>query len=88
MKVTVKNTGKVKGAEVVQLYVHDEISSVTTPIKALKGFKKVDLQPGESREVDFEVGREALSLWNREMKHVVEPGTFKIMVGSSSDDIR
>lgn len=88
VKVMVKNTGKIEGAEVVQLYVRDEIGSVTTPIKALKGFKKVNLQPGESREVLFELGREALSLWNKEMKYVVEPGTFRIMVGSASDDIR
>jgi len=89
-KITVKitNTGKVEGTEVAQLYVRDEVSSVTTPIIALKGFSRITLKPGETGEVTFEVGPEQLSLWNREMKRVVEPGEFKIMVGSSSADIR
>jgi beta-glucosidase len=88
VKITVENTGEVDGTEVVQLYVRDVIGSVTTPVKALKGFSRVGLQPGESKELSFELGPEALSLWNREMKHVVEPGEFKIMVGSASDDVR
>ena len=89
-KITAKitNTGKVEGTEVTQLYVRDEVSSVTTPIIALKGFKRITLKPGETGEVTFEVGPEQLSLWNREMKQVVEPGEFKIFVGSSSADIR
>ena len=89
-RITVKitNTGEVEGTEVAQLYVRDEISSVTTPIIALKGFSRITLKPGETGEVIFEVGPEQLSLWNREMKRVVEPGEFKIMVGSSSADIR
>lgn len=88
ISVKVKNTGKVEGAEVVQLYVRDEIGSVTTPILALKGFNRISLKPGEIGTVNFQLGPEQLSLWNREMKRVVEPGEFKIMVGSSSDDIR
>ena len=88
VKVSVKNTGSVEGTEVVQLYVRDEVGSVTTPVKALKGFNRVTLQPGESKELSFEIGSEALWLWNREMKRVVEPGDFKIMIGSSSEDIR
>jgi beta-glucosidase len=89
-KITVKitNTGKVEGTEVAELYVRDEVSSVTTPIIALKGFNRITLKPGETGEVTFEIGPEQLSLWNREMKQVVEPGEFKIMVGSSSADIR
>lgn len=86
--VTIKNTGSTEGAEVVQLYIRDVVSSVTTPIKALKGFGRVTLKPGESKTLDFKIGFEQLALWNREMKHVVEPGDFKIMVGSSSEDIR
>lgn len=86
--VTVKNTGDREGAEIVQLYLRDVVSSVTTPERALKGFSRLSLKPGESRVVDFTIGREHLALWNREMKHVVEPGEFKIMVGSSSADIR
>ena len=88
VSVTVKNTGKVKGTEVVELYVRNELSSVTTPVLALKGFSRVMLNPGESKVVHFQLGPEQLSLWNREMKHVVEPGRFKIMIGSSSADIR
>ena len=86
LKIT--NTGNVEGTEVAQLYIRDVVSSVTTPIIALKGFSRITLKPGESGKVTFEVGPEQLSLWNREMKRVVEPGEFKIMVGSSSTDIR
>jgi beta-glucosidase len=88
VKVSIKNNGSVEGTEVVQLYVRDDVGSVTTPIKALKGFRRITLQAGEVKEVSFEVGSEALWLWNREMKRVVEPGTFNIMIGSSSEDIR
>ena len=88
ISVKIKNTGKVEGTEVVQLYIRDEISSVTTPIISLKGFSRINLKPGESGTCSFELGPEQLSLWNREMKRVVEPGEFKIMAGSSSVDIR
>jgi len=88
ISVEIKNTGKVEGNEVVQLYIHDAISSVTTPVKALKGFSRIALKSGESKTVRFTLGPEELSLWNRQMKHVVEPGTFEVMIGSSSEDIR
>jgi beta-glucosidase len=88
VNVRVKNSGKAEGTEVAQLYIRDEVSSVTTPIMALKGFSRINLKPGESKIVKFKIGAEHLSLWNREMKQVVEPGMFKIMVGSASDDIR
>jgi beta-glucosidase len=88
ISVRVKNSGKVEGAEVAQLYLRDQVSSVTTPIMALKGFSRINLKPGESGIVKFKIGPEHLSLWNRQMKRVVEPGMFKIMVGSASDDIR
>jgi len=88
VSVRVKNSGKFEGTEVAQLYIRDEVSSVTTPIMALKGFSRINLKPGESGIVKFKIGPEHLSLWNREMKRVVEPGMFKIMVGSASDDIR
>jgi beta-glucosidase len=88
VKVSVKNTGSVEGTEIVQLYVRDEEGSVTTPVKSLKGFTRVTLQPGEIKEVSFKIGAEALWLWNADMKRVVEPGDFKIMAGSSSEDIR
>jgi beta-glucosidase len=88
VSVRIKNTGEVEGAEVVQLYLRDDISSVTTPAIALKGFNRITLKTGESGIVRFQLGADQLSLWNREMKRVVEPGEFKIMVGSSSVDIR
>lgn len=85
---TLKNTGKVKGAEVVQLYVRDKVSSVTTPVKALKGFSKVELNPGEIKEVKIILKIEDLKLWNADMKYVLEPGEFEIYLGSSVEDIR
>lgn len=88
VSVRVKNTGKTEGTEVVQLYLRDVISSVTTPVKALKGFQRINLKPGESGIVKFKIDNNELKLWNRQMKHVVEPGEFKLMVGSSSEDIR
>jgi len=89
IKLKVTNTGKVFGNEVVQLYIREVEASVTTPEKSLKAFSRVGLQPGETKEVIFKLNaKEALAIWNREMQHVVEPGEFKIMIGSSSDDIR
>jgi len=85
---TLKNTGKRAGKEVVQLYIRDEISSVTRPVKELKGFDKVWLEPGESKEVIFTIKPELLQFYNTEMKRVVEPGWFNVMIGSSSEDIR
>lgn len=86
--VTVTNTGKVDGTEVVQLYVRDKVSSIATPVRTLKGFARVDLKAGESKEVTMTLTPEHLSLVNHDMKRVVEPGEFEIMVGSSSVDIR
>jgi beta-glucosidase len=86
--IAIKNTGVTEGTEVAQLYVRDIVGSVTTPVMSLRGFQRVSLRPGEKQTVQFKVNREALSLWNREMKHIVEPGEFNIMIGSSSKDIR
>ncbi|MBO4340565.1 MAG: glycoside hydrolase family 3 C-terminal domain-containing protein [Bacteroidales bacterium] len=89
VSVTVKNTGSVAGAEVVQLYVSDVESSVERPVKELKGFEKVYLQPGESREVQFKLDRRALSFFDeKEHTWVAEPGEFRALVGTSSEDIR
>ncbi|HXB33732.1 MAG TPA: glycoside hydrolase family 3 N-terminal domain-containing protein, partial [Puia sp.] len=88
VQVTVSNTGDVAGAEVAQLYICEHVSSVTTPGLALKAFGRVTLNPGESRTLHFRLGPDQLALWNREMKRVVEPGEFDIMVGGSSTDIR
>ncbi|MGM9701115.1 MAG: glycoside hydrolase family 3 N-terminal domain-containing protein [Prevotella sp.] len=86
--VTVTNTGKVKGDEVVQLYIRDEVSSVTTYTKVLRGFERITLNPGEAREVRFVLHPRDLSLWDKDMNFVVEPGDFRVMVGASSKDIR
>jgi beta-glucosidase len=84
----VKNTGTREGVEIVQLYTHDLVSSVTTYEKNLRGFVRVSLKPGESKPVAFTLAPPDLSLWNKEMKFVVEPGMFQVMVGASSEDIR
>ena len=88
VSLDLKNTGSTDGAEVVQLYVRDMVSSVTTPVMALKGFAKVYLKAGETKQVEMELTPEHLSLLNIDMKRVVEPGEFELMVGSSSADIR
>ncbi len=89
LSVSVKNTGKVAGAEVVQLYISDSEASVERPSKELKGFRKVFLQPGESRTVSFDITDDALSFFDADAhKWVVEPGEFVAHVGSASDDIR
>lgn len=84
----VKNTGKTEGDEVVQLYLNDEVSSVTTYTQVLRGFDRVHLKPGETKEVKFTLTPQDLGLWNRYNEFVVEPGFFEIRVGSSSKDIR
>jgi beta-glucosidase len=83
----VTNTGQRQGDEVVQLYIRDEVSSVTRPIKELRGFRRISLDPGQTQTVEFTLGLEALSFLNRDMHRVVEPGTFKIMLGGNSSDL-
>jgi len=84
----VKNTGKREGDEVVQLYLHDEYSSVTTYVKVLRGFERITLAPGEEKVVEFVLTPQHLGLWNKEEHFVVEPGSFSVFVGASSKDIR
>src|SRR5213594_2164445 len=84
VSVTVTNTGAREGAEVVQLYVHDEVASVTRPVRTLAGFRRVSLKPGEARTVDFQLTSKELGLYNQNMKFVVEPGKFRAFVGGSS----
>lgn len=83
-----KNTGPRAGDEVVQLYTHDLVSSVTTYEKNLRGFERVHLRPGEIKTVTFTLTGADLALWDRNMRFVVEPGKFRVMIGSSSADIR
>jgi beta-glucosidase len=84
----VKNTGSREGVEIVQLYIRDLVSSVTTYEKSLRGFARVSLRPDETKTVTFTLNPADLSLWDRNMKFVVEPGMFRVMVGTSSEDIR
>lgn len=87
VSVDVTNTGKVRGDEVVQLYIRDEVSSVTRPVKELRGFRRISLDPAQTKTVEFSLTFDELSFLNRDMHRVVEPGTFKIMVGGNSVDL-
>jgi beta-glucosidase len=86
--VTVTNTGKYAGEEVVQLYITDPVASVTRAVKDLKGFQKILLQPGESREVSFTIDTEQLSFYNSDLKKIWEPGKFIVHIGTSSADVK
>ena len=84
----IANTGPRSGDEVVQLYLRDVVGSVTTPVRALKAFSRIHLAAAESRTVHFELAAADLALLNQEMRWVVEPGAFELMIGASSTDIR
>lgn len=88
VECTITNTGSRKGDEVVQLYVNDEYSSVTTYTKVLRGFERITLEPGASQKVTFTLKPQELGLWNQHNEFVVEPGSFEVMIGASSQDIR
>ena len=88
IRCKVTNSGGRAGDEVAQLYLRDDVSSVTTYVKVLRGFERIHLAPGETKEVTFHLTPQDLGLWNRDNHFVVEPGTFTVMVGSSSEDIR
>ena len=88
VSVNIANTGSVAGDEVSQLYIHDEVASIARPVKSLKGFKRISLTANETKEVKFILTKDDLSMYNQEMKWVLEPGKFNIMVGASSKDIR
>ncbi len=85
--IPITNTGDVKGDEVVQMYVFDEISSLSRPLKELKAFKRITLNPGETKSVEFPISRKDLEFW-KAGEWIVEPGDFAIMVGSSSEDLQ
>ena len=84
----IQNTGKYAGEEVVQLYLRDVVSQPLRPIKELKDFKKILLQPGEVRRITFTIKRDELAFYNDKLERITQPGTFQLMIGSSSDDIR
>lgn len=86
--VTLTNTGTRSGKEVVQLYIRDMVGSITRPVKELKGFQKISLKPGESRQVSFSISVNDLKFYNSDLKYVYEPGDFKVFIGTSSDEVK
>ena len=86
--VTVTNTGKRDGAEVVQLYIRDLVGSVTRPVKELKGFEKIFLKAGESKKVSFKITPELLKFYNYNLDFVCESGDFEVMIGRNSQDVK
>jgi beta-glucosidase len=88
VQVDVRNSGARAGDAVVQLYIHDKVSSVTRPVKELKGFRRVSLNPGETRTASFTLGPRELGFWDVQMKRKVEPGEFEIMAGDSSVNLK
>ena len=85
VSVSVTNTGNYDGDEVVQMYIRDQISSATRPVKELKGYQRVFLKKGETKQVSFNIDKATLAFYDIKMNYCVEPGDFSIMVGSSSD---
>jgi len=88
ISLDLRNVGRFRGDEVVQLYIRDVVASVTRPVKELKGFKRVTLEPNEMKRLEFVFSTDDLAFYDRHMRKTVEPGEFEIMVGSSSEDIR
>ena len=86
--VTVTNTGMIEGKEVVQLYLRDMVGSITRPVKELKGFQKINLKPGETKELNFNITEEELKFYNSDLQYVSEPGDFKVFIGSNSRDVK
>ena len=86
--LTVTNTGNRAGDEIVQLYIHDIAASIIRPVKELKGFKRVHLDAGESKTVEFEISEPMLKFYNADLQFVSEPGDFEIMVGPNSMDVQ
>ncbi len=82
------NTGHAAGDEVVQLYTHQDFASTPRPVKELKGYARINLQPGEARHVTFHLPTNQLAFYNNDLELVLEPGTIQLMLGSSSEDIR
>ena len=88
VRFRVKNTGKRAGDEVAQLYIRDLLASVARPVIQLEGFQRVRLQPGEEKDMFFTIGPDVLRMLDKNMRWVVEPGVFRVLIGSSSKDIR
>ena len=88
VSIPLKNTGKVKGKEVVQLYLRDMVASTTRPVKELKAFELVELEPGETKEVTFTITDEMLQFYNADKEWTSEEGEFEIMIGGNSRDLK
>ena len=88
VSVTITNTGKYDGEEIVQLYLRDKVGSIVRPIKELKDFQKISLKAGEAKTIKFVISKEKLSFYNQQLQWVAEPGDFDVMIGASSRDIR
>jgi beta-glucosidase len=88
VSVTVTNTGSRDADEVVQLYIHDVIASLSRPVKELKGFRRIHLKAGESQRVTFDITDDMLKFYNYDLKHVLEPGDFEVMIGPNSRDLK
>jgi beta-glucosidase len=86
--VTVTNSGKLTGKEVVQLYIRDLVGTNTRPVKELKGFQKIELKPGESRKVTFTISTNDLKFYNADLRYAAEPGEFKVFIGGNSKDVK
>jgi beta-glucosidase len=86
--ITLTNTGNYDGEETVQLYIQDLVGSVVRPVKELKGFQKIFLKKGESRQVSFIINVDKLKFYNSELKYIYEPGDFKVYIGGSSQDVK
>ncbi|UII29485.1 beta-glucosidase BglX [Fulvivirga maritima] len=88
VSVNITNTGEYKGAEVAQLYIRDMVGSITRPVKELKGFKKITLEPGKSETVTFTIDKDDLAFYNQDLTFAAEPGAFKVFVGTSSQEVK
>ena len=88
LTVNVKNTGKYDTDEVVQLYIRDLAASISRPVKELKGFERISLKAGESRDVTFDIDTDMLKFYNSDLHFVAEPGDFEVMVGGNSRDVQ
>ncbi|WP_315815316.1 fibronectin type III-like domain-contianing protein [Paraflavitalea speifideaquila] len=88
VRCTITNTGQRAGDEVVQLYIRDMLATVVRPVMELKGFQRIHLEAGQSKEVEFSLTPALLQMLNKDMQWVVEPGEFRIMIGASSRDLR
>jgi beta-glucosidase len=87
VSVSVKNIGKYAGEETVQLYIRDMVGSITRPVKELKGFEKIHLEPGEIKKLSFSISEKDLRFYNSKLQYISEPGTFKVFIGTSSEEV-